>query len=169
MPRADTLRLLLIAAFVAALFFAGKKMTAQWKESLNAKKYLPLFVEVENRYGIPRDLLARVGYQESRFRDDIITGKVTSPAGAQGIMQIVPRWHPGINPLDPVESINYAGNYLAQLKRQFGSWKLALAAYNWGPGNLSQNYSTYGINAPDTWPMETRNYVAQITADVPVV
>jgi soluble lytic murein transglycosylase-like protein len=135
---------------------------AYWKRSVNAAKFLPSLNAVEDAYDIPRDLLARVAYQESRFRDDIISGRTVSSAGAVGIMQIVPRWHPEIDPKDPYASIHYAGKYLAGLRKQFGSWKLALAAYNWGPGNLAKY-----LNAPGTWPQETLDYVSQILKDVP--
>lgn len=142
----------------------GKKVLVMWKSAGSAEKYLPLLNAAEQKWGIPTDLLARVAYQESRFRDDIISGATQSAAGALGIMQIVPRWHPDVNPLIPAAAIDYAGRYLRELHDRFGSWKLALAAYNWGPGNLARNLQT-----PTTWPAETRAYISDITADVPVV
>lgn len=130
----------------------------------SGEQYRPLFNAAEAKYGIPHGLLFRQAYQESRFRADIISGKVRSAAGAVGIMQVIPRWHPELGEagaLDPVRAIPYAAKFLSQLRKQFGSWPLALAAYNWGPGNVSKN-------PPDKWPKETRNYVADITADVDV-
>ncbi len=121
--------------------------------------YVDAMRAAERINGMPADLLVRVAWQESHFRHDIITGKKTSGAGAVGIMQIVPRWHPDVDPLDPFASIAYAGKYLAALYRQTGSWPDALAAYNWGIGNLQQ----YGIARA---PAETREYVASISADV---
>jgi soluble lytic murein transglycosylase-like protein len=118
--------------------------------------------EIDN--GIPANLLARLAYQESRFRADVISGAKVSSAGAVGIMQIVPRWHPNANPLDPFASIRYAANYLKTLYRQFGTWELALQAYNWGQGNLNK-YLKGQIN---TMPTETANYSSQILADVGV-
>ena len=146
---------------VSARNIAGT--VSSWFNS-SGEKYRPLFDAAETKYGIPHGLLFRQAYQESRFRDDIITGKVRSSAGAVGIMQIIPRWHPEIGEvgaLDPTKAVPYAAKYLSQLKKQFGSWELALAAYNWGPGNVSK-YSA------DRWPLETRNYVSQITADINV-
>lgn len=130
-----------------------------WAQSANAKQWIPLLNQAEQKYGIPSNLLARMAYQESRFRDDIIYGTTSSSAGAQGIMQIVPAYHPGVNPLDPVAAIDYAGSYLAQLYTQFGSWPLAVAAYNAGPGNVNK----YGGIPPFT---ETQNYVSQIFGDL---
>lgn len=128
------------------------------------ESYRPLFDAAEAKNGIPHGLLFRLAYQESRFRDDIINGSTRSAAGAVGIMQIVPRWHPELGEsgaLDPQRAIPYAGKYLASLRKRFGNWELALAAYNAGPGNV-EKYK--GI---PPFP-ETQQYVAQITADVPV-
>lgn len=123
--------------------------------------YVQLLRSAEVRSGIPHGMLVRLAYQESRFRQDIITGKTVSSAGAVGIMQIVPRWHPTVNPLDPAAAIAYAGNYLASLYRQFGTWEMALQAYNWGPGNLKKYLQQGGA-----LPLETANYSGQILADL---
>lgn len=130
-----------------------------WKSVKNADRYLPLLNAAELKYAIPPDLLARLAYQESRFRDDIVTGKTVSAAGAVGLMQIVPRWHPNVDPLNVPAAINYAAQYLLHLKKQFGSWSLALAAYNFGPGNVSKVPRAQ-------WPTETKNYVAEILSDL---
>ncbi len=118
--------------------------------------------------GLPPGLLEAVAYRESRFRQDIIDGRVRSSAGAVGIMQVVPRWHPDLGEagaLDPARAIPYAANYLRQLHRQFGSWRLALAGYNWGPGNLAA-----AAGKPESsWPSETRTYVAEITKNAGLV
>lgn len=134
-----------------------------WTIPDSARPYLPLLRAAEDANGIPRDLLTRVAYQESRFRPDVINGQVISSAGAVGIMQIVPRWHPGVNPLDPGQAIPYAARYLADQARRFGSWAYALAAYNWGPTNVAR-----WINGELSPPLTTRDYVAQILSDVPV-
>lgn len=126
-----------------------------------AAPYLDTIKAAEAQQGLPAGLLARVLYQESRFRPDVIHGGPNS-AGAVGIAQIVPKWHPGVDATDPYASIQYAAGYLKDLYNQFGSWTLALAAYNWGPGNVSK----YGLSKA---PTETRNYVAQISADVPTI
>jgi soluble lytic murein transglycosylase-like protein len=133
-------------------------------EALNTRgaPYRALFTQAEQANGLPPLMLARLAYQESRFRADIISGAKVSSAGAVGIMQIVPRWHPDVNPLDPAAAINYAGRYLRQLYNQFGTWELALDAYNWGPGNLSGYLAGNG----STMPAETANYSSQILADI---
>lgn len=136
-------------------------LATRWTPPETADKYLEEIAKAERTHGLPRDLLARLLYQESRFRQDIITGQVRSGAGAVGIAQIVPKWHPNVDPLNPVESIHYAARYLKSLQDQFGSWRLALAAYNWGPGNISKHGTS-----PEKWPTETKNYVSQILGDL---
>lgn len=123
-------------------------------------EYKLVFEASEYEYNIPFGLLARVGWQESKFREDIITGKRVSSANAQGIMQIVPKWHPNVDPLDPVASIKYAARYLSQLRKVFSTWELALAAYNWGPDNLSKHVTDRAV-----WPVETIKYASEILSD----
>lgn len=143
-----------------ALSFAIPHASADWKLAKNAEKYLPLLRNAEIKYRIPQDLLARLAYQESHFRDDIVSGRTISSAGALGLMQLVPRWHPGVNALNVSAAIDYAARYLLQLRQQFGDWRLALAAYNAGPGTVQK----YGGIPP--FP-ETQQYVSQILLDVP--
>ena len=124
------------------------------------KPYADTLLSIAVERGLPARLLARIAYQESRFRDDIITGKTISEAGAVGMFQIIPKWHPDAKPLDWLDSAKYAANYLNALYKQFGDWGYAVAAYNWGQGNLKK----YGISKA---PKETRDYYTQILADVP--
>jgi soluble lytic murein transglycosylase-like protein len=136
---------------------------ARWALPHIGEKYSGAFERAENKYRIPRGLLGRIAYQESHFREDIIKGLTKSPAGAIGLMQIIPKWHPGVNPTDPIASIDYAGKFLRKMYDQFGSWRYAMAAYNWGPGNLAQF-----IKDPHNFPMpnETTDYIRQISNDV---
>jgi soluble lytic murein transglycosylase-like protein len=153
--------LLVLAWKREAIVTAVVETVAGWKLTPNADKYLPLLNATEVKYGIPRDLLARVAYQESRFRDDIVTGKLKSSAGAVGIMQIVPRFHPNVDPLNVPAAVDYAAKFLSGLKATFGNWQLAVAAYNAGAGNVRK----FGGIPPFE---ETQKYVAQVFKDVPV-
>jgi soluble lytic murein transglycosylase-like protein len=163
----------LVVGFVrrrlSSVVTAKRIIGAEWTPPAAASPYLLTIEAAEGEHAIPKHLLARLLYQESRFRADVINGSIVSPAGAVGIAQIVPKWHPNVNPLDPIASIHYAANYLASLKRQFGTWEEALAAYNWGPGNLE----IARAKADEQWlaiaPLETRKYVAEITADVRIL
>lgn len=137
----------------------GSEQPEGWRPPERAVPYISTIRDAERHHGLPHNLLARLIHQESRYRDDIISGETVSSAGAVGIAQIVPKWHPDVDPLDPQAAIWYAAKYLRQLYQQFGTWRLALAAYNWGPGNLSR----YGFERA---PSETQQYVRQISRDV---
>ena len=112
------------------------------------------FQSAGSMYGVPAALLAAVAHQESGFNQN-----ARSSAGAVGLMQFMPGTAAGlgVNPLDPNSSINGAARYLAGLYHQFGTWSLALAAYNAGPGAVRQ----YGGVPPYG---ETQRYVANVTA-----
>lgn len=84
--------------------------------------------------------------QESGFQP-----RVTSRAGAQGIAQIVPRFHPDVNPNDPVAALHYAARMDKSALHKFGNWNDALSAYNSGqPWAKGQHIG------------ETNNYVKSI-------
>lgn len=139
----------------------GVDMSKLWQPPAAAQKYMAAIRAAESKYGLPVNMLARLLNQESRFRDDIITGKTKSPAGALGIAQFMPTTarELGINPLNPDQAIEAAGRYLSGLYKRFGNWQEALAAYNWGQGNVAKK----GL---DKAPAETRNYFSQILADL---
>jgi hypothetical protein len=104
------------------------------------------------------EIIAAVAYQESRFRPH-----VCSKAGACGLMQFMEGTanEEKINRFDVVQSIKGGDRYLSRLERQFGNLGLALAAYNWGSGNMGKWLSA-GAKL-DSVPLETRNYVLAIT------
>ena len=136
--------------------------------SQNEATYRPTIEATENLNNIPSGVLSRLLYQESRYRTDIITGATRSSVGAIGIAQFMPATAKslGVNPLDPESAIKGAGRYLAQLYRQFGDWKLAIMAYNWGSGNVTAYVKTgKGAHGQDV-PTESSDYVAQIASDV---
>ena len=119
--------------------------------SKRALPYMSLVRETEEEYGLPKNLLANVLHTESRFKPDARSNK-----GAIGIAQIVPKWHPDVkDPTDPVESIRYAGKYLAENYKRFGDWDKTLASYNWGPTAVAK----HGMSK---LPEETRNYLTKI-------
>lgn len=121
-------------------------------------KFSEYFNAAESKYGLPSGILARLAYQESRFNPNAL-----SPVGAIGLMQFMPATARmfGIDPKDPVQSISASARFLKDNYNSLKSWPLALAAYNWGPGNIAK-YK----DSPDKWPMETKKYVAEISHDV---
>ncbi|MBB1485923.1 lytic transglycosylase domain-containing protein [Oceanospirillum sediminis] len=154
--------LLIIVGLIGIYLMTRKK----WTPPAAAQPYLADISAAERQHDMPKNLLARLIYQESRYREDIISGQVVSSAGAKGIAQIVPRWHPDVDPLNPQAAIYYAAQYLTNLYNQFGDWQTALAAYNWGPGNVSNAREDYGYDWLDYAPTETQNYVSQIWGDI---
>lgn len=119
----------------------------------NLDAYDDAFVAAGLNTGVPAALLKAVAVAESRMNPNAV-----SPAGARGLMQIMPATaaHLGVaDPLDPVQAIPGGARYLADQVRRFGSHELALAAYNAGPGAVSQ----YGGIPPYR---ETQTYVARV-------
>lgn len=123
-------------------------------------KYAQAIADAEAANGIPSGILARLLWQESRYKANAL-GPMTRYGQAQGMAQFLPDTAKqfGIDPMDPFQAIAGAGRYLGALYRQFGTWAQALAAYNWGPGNLARQ----GLGAA---PAETRHYYASILSDV---
>ncbi len=93
-----------------------------------------------------------------------------SPAGAIGVMQLEPATAAalGVNPNNLVENIDGGVRYLSQLLRQFGGdVAQAVAAYDWGPGNVSRALSANGAGWLANAPAETKAYVQAITGQTP--
>jgi len=153
---------LLLALIVGAGLLLMTRKT--WAIPTRGMVYFPFFSQAEYQYALPNRLLARVAFQESNFDP----GAHNESSGARGMMQIIPRWHPGVNvtDLDPQDDIFYAAKYLRENYNRFGSWSKALAAYNWGPGNLSKAITKYGDDWQNHLPKETENYVKNVTRDV---
>lgn len=142
----------------------GGRMNYKVKEY---PKYATAIRDAEDRHGIPRDLFARLLYQESGYKPDVIHGIERSRVGALGIAQFMPATaaEMGVDPLDPFAAIDAGARYLKKMYGMFNDWRYALMAYNWGPGNMRKYLRSEG-SIPV--PMETSQYVAKITADVPV-
>ena len=109
--------------------------------------------------GIDPRLVAAVAWVESGFDPDVIACRRASRAGALGIMQFMPGTaeQMGIDPCEPAAAIPAGARYLLEQKDRFGSWELALAAYNAGPGAVE---AAGGI--PDI--AETQAYVPKVLA-----
>ncbi|TCJ00523.1 transglycosylase SLT domain-containing protein [Aeromicrobium sp. IC_218] len=122
-----------------------------------AGSYGVLFERAEARYGVDAGLLAAVAKQESGF-----DATAVSPAGAQGLMQLMPATARGLgvtDAFDPAQAVDGAARLLRDLTQRFGSTELALAAYNAGPGAVMR----YDGVPPYA---ETRHYVRSIMADL---
>ena len=104
------------------------------------------------RHNIPEDLFLRLVQQESGWN-----AGARSDKGAIGLAQLMPLTASalGVNPHDPSENLEGGARYLRRQYETFGNWRLALAAYNSGPGAVEK----YNGIPPYK---ETRNYVRVI-------
>jgi len=150
----------------------GRAITEIWAR--RAGRYAAMIQAELVRAGLPSDLLwlslVESGHNSSS----------RSRAGAVGLWQFIPesarlyglsvdRWVD--ERLDPLRSTQAAVTYLAELWRRFGSWELAMAAYNMGHAGLTRSIRKYNSN--DFWrlarleaalPWETALYVPKVLA-----
>jgi peptidoglycan DL-endopeptidase CwlO len=116
--------------------------------------YDKLFDAATRRYDLPAGLLKAVARAESNFNP-----RAHSPAGAIGLMQMMPGTarELGVDPHDPSEAVDGAARLLRSHLDQFGSVRLAVAAYNAGAGAVRR----YDGVPPYA---ETRTYVKRVLA-----
>ncbi len=124
------------------------------EESVTKKDIDKLVNYYSQKKGVPAPLVRSVIQAESGYRTDAL-----SPKGAMGLMQLMPETAMGLgveNPFDPEENIKGGVTFLRDLiDHNNGNYKLALAAYNAGQGNVDK---AGGI--PDF--KETREYVKKV-------
>lgn len=115
-------------------------------------EFLTVAKAAANRHGIPEDLFLRLVQQESGWNPTAVSHK-----GATGLAQLMPGTAQklGVNIHDPHQNLEGGARYLSMMYKKFGSWRLALAAYNAGPGAVEKH------NGIPPFP-ETRNYVKAI-------
>lgn len=115
-------------------------------------EYLAVARSIAKRNNIPQDLFLRLIQQESGWNPHAKSNK-----GALGLAQLMPQTARtlGVNPNDPHQNLEGGARYLRQMYNKFGTWRLALAAYNAGPGAVEK----YGGVPPYK---ETKNYVRVI-------
>jgi membrane-bound lytic murein transglycosylase D len=139
-------------------------------------KYRGLIQNVLKEEGVPQDLIY-LAVAESGFQPQALNAH----SGAGGMWQFMTYTGPQFGltrngyfdyRFDPEKSSRAYARYIKQLYNQFGDWYLAMAAYNWGPGNIQRDVQRTGY--ADFWefyrrglmPAQTRAYVPQILAAI---
>ncbi|HEU5075160.1 MAG TPA: LysM peptidoglycan-binding domain-containing protein [Polyangiaceae bacterium] len=150
----------------------GRAIAHVWAKK--AGRFAPALRAEFVKAGLPKDLIW-LSLIESGHNPTI-----KSPAGALGLWQFIPasakmygltvdRWVD--ERLDPLRSTQAAIRFLSDLHQRFGSWELAIGAYNMGYGGMSRAIQKYNTN--DFWqlaryeagiPWETTLYVPKILA-----
>lgn len=131
---------------------AGEEMLA-WLQ--------PKLSKLEETFGLPAGLLRSMVITESGGDTQAV-----SKAGAKGPFQFMPGTAKdfglvGDDVFDPEKSAHAAARYMSQLLKMFdGDLGKALAAYNWGQGNVERK----GLGAA---PQETREYVTKVLSNLP--
>lgn len=100
-------------------------------------RYDTLLYEKSRLHGVPFPLLKAVCVAESGMNPNAV-----SKAGAQGLMQLMPPTARELgvrDSFDPEQNVDGGARYLASQYRRFGSYRLALAAYNAGPGAVQKH------------------------------
>lgn len=115
-------------------------------------QYLSVAKAAARKHSIPEDLFLRLVQQESGWNPS-----AKSHAGATGLAQLMPATARklGVDIHDPHQNLEGGARYLRMMYNKFGSWRLALAAYNAGPGAVEKH-----AGIPPY--AETRNYVRVI-------
>jgi membrane-bound lytic murein transglycosylase D len=139
-----------------------------------AGKYKEMISKNLRDQGVPQDLIY-LAVAESGFQPQALNAR----SGAGGMWQFMPTGSYGLarngwfdERFDPQKSSIAYAKYMKTLYKQFGDWYLAMAAYDWGPGNVQRAVMRTGY--ADFWelyrrnvlPAETKNYVPGIIAAI---
>ena len=114
------------------------------------------------------DIDPRLAVLVASHESGLNPGAMNQTSGAIGIMQLMPATAAGlgVNPHNVMENIMGGVHYLRQQFTTFKDTTQALAAYNWGPGHVSQAIERWGQSWLDHAPTETRNYVNSVISQL---
>ncbi|WP_242218787.1 lytic transglycosylase domain-containing protein [Shinella zoogloeoides] len=146
--------------FAAPSAFPAYAQTVQPARNAAADPHAAHVAEASRRFAIPQAWIVAVKRAESA--GDM---RAVSPAGAMGLMQIMPatwaelrgRYGLGRDPFAPRDNILAGTAYLREMLDRYGNAAAMLAAYNAGPARLDEYLAT-----GRALPAETRAYVAAI-------
>jgi soluble lytic murein transglycosylase len=158
---------LVLGLVVAGAFLAVDETSPPWYERIRYPlRYQQIVRGHARNYGIDPALLAAVIYQESKFDAGARSG-----SGAVGLMQLTPDTARGIairtggsafrvsDLTNPEINVRYGCWYLRHLYSKYRDWRLVLAAYNAGQGNVDRWEAEARTEIPFA---ETRHYVDRV-------
>ena len=163
-----------VAAFINFFANTQKGHNTLLHSFQRSGRYKAMIQRVMAEEGVPQDLIY-LAVAESGFQPRAINGK--SRAG--GMWQFMPTGNYGLarniymdERFDPEKSTRAYARYMKYLYNQLGDWYLAMAAYDWGAGNVQRAVEKTGY--ADFWelykrnnlPGETKNYVPEILAAI---
>jgi membrane-bound lytic murein transglycosylase D len=153
-------------------FFSTKGHGTLMRSLQRAGRYKPMIQRILAEEGVPQDLIYQA-VAESGFQPQAMNGR----SGAGGMWQFMPFGTYGLarngwydERFDPEKSTRAYARYMKSIYNQLGDWYLAMAGYDWGPGNVQRAVQRTGY--ADFWelyrrnalPQETKNYVPVILA-----
>ncbi len=99
-------------------------------------EYLEVAKAAARKHGVPEDLYLRLVQQESGWNPVAVSVK-----GATGLAQLMPETaeHLGVDINDAEDNLDGGARYLRMMYDKFGTWELALAAYNAGPAAVEKH------------------------------
>lgn len=163
-----------VASFINFFAYTQKGHNTLLHSFERAGLYKGMIQRVLAEEGVPQDLIY-LAVAESGFQPHAVNR--TSRAG--GIWQFMPYGDYGLTRneyvderFDPEKSTRAYARYMKFLYNQLGDWYLAMAAYDWGAGNVQRAVEKTGY--ADFWelykrhnlPGETQNYVPEILAAI---
>jgi membrane-bound lytic murein transglycosylase D len=159
-----------VAGYIS--YFSSKGRGTLMHSLERAGRYHAMISSVLADEKVPQDLIYQA-VAESGFQPQAVNGR----SGAGGMWQFMPSGEYGLSRngwyderFDPEKSTHAYARYMKELYSQLGDWYLAMAAYDWGPGNVQRAVQRTGY--ADFWelyrrnalPQETKNYVPIIIA-----
>jgi hypothetical protein len=164
-PQDYHLETLPTGAKIWALNDAAKARDAQMKQAANASggQYSGFMRQMEQKYGIDGYILSDLATVESTN-----SPKITSPKGAQGLMQLMPGVSKALGVADPFDwkqNVEGGAKLWKQLQdRYHGDIKKELAAWNWNPKSLDADIQANGADWDKHLPKETQGFIAKMIA-----
>jgi membrane-bound lytic murein transglycosylase D len=159
-----------VAGYIA--YFSSRGRGTLMRSLERAGRYRDMISRILAQEGVPQDLIYQA-VAESGFQPQAVNAR----SGAGGMWQFMPSGPYGLDRngwfderFDPEKSTVAYARYMKELYAQLGDWYLAMAAYDWGAGNVQRSVQRTGY--ADFWelyrrnvlPQETKNYVPIIIA-----